>query len=134
MLGANVPQGKQPHPGLWRINLTGGDLRLLFGTDQTSSVDDPAYSPDGRTIAFTHIGVKARQDHGFDQQFQIWVIGSDGSSPRLAAPGRRPRWSKDGRYLAFDTQVVPGPPLAEASVDARSLRKIEGLTLSACTT
>lgn len=60
---------------------------------------EPAYSPDGRLIAFT----SDRQEGGP----HIWIMDADGSDPRpLAAslPGEvqyGPAWSPDGRRLAF---------------------------------
>jgi Tol biopolymer transport system component len=53
---------------------------------------DPAWSPDGRTIAF------ARQDHGPQR---IYLTHTDGSATRPLTMGRSPSWSPDGKNLAF---------------------------------
>jgi uncharacterized repeat protein (TIGR01451 family) len=55
----------------------------------------PAWSPDGRTIAFVN------QLDGFDD---LWLVNSDGSSPRRLTFSRNngaPAWSPDGTLIAF---------------------------------
>lgn len=65
------------------------------------SADDtaPAWSPDGRTIAFD------RQRPAQDRE--VCLIGADGSSPRALTDNtdddRRPTWAPEGRRLAFQT-------------------------------
>lgn len=61
---------------------------------------DPAYAPDGRRIAFAS---------GRSGGFGIWVCNRDGTDPRLLFDGGAyvsgsPRWSPDGRWLAFDSR------------------------------
>ena len=80
---------------------------------------DPHFSPDGASIAFveTTIDRKANRRHG-----DIWIVPADGSRP--AAPLTRstqsstgPRWSPDGRAIAFlSSRPVPG----EAAADVRA--------------
>ena len=57
---------------------------------------DPAYSPDGRTIAFV-----SNRDGG---TAKLHAMDADGENPRLLAdlggPVRRPMWSPDGSRLA----------------------------------
>jgi Tol biopolymer transport system component len=90
---------------------------------------DPAWSPDGRTIAF------ARQDHGPQT---IYLARPDGSATRRLTMGRSPSWSPDGKNLAFAlgdsvyrigvdgqgrTRIVSGlvKPLVRWSPDGRKL-------------
>lgn len=68
---------------------TGHPIRL---TSTESDDYEPAFSPDGTTIAF-----RSDRDGG-----GIYVIPSLGGAARLiAASGRRPRFSPDGRWIAY---------------------------------
>ena len=64
---------------------------------------DPRLSPDGATIAYVQSGVDEEQH---EPRSAIWSVPADGSAPprRLTFGGLRdssPRWSPDGRWLAF---------------------------------
>ncbi len=66
-------------------------------------VEDPRISPDGRWIAFVRVTVD-RVENGY--QRHLWIVPADGSAPprRLTYAGKQnhtPRWSPDGRFLAF---------------------------------
>ena len=63
----------------------------------------PAFSPDGTRVAFTVREAFSRPDEGVSSR--IWIARADGSGARQATRGPRadtsPRWSPDGRTLAF---------------------------------
>ena len=66
------------------------------------TVSDAQISPDGTSVAFVRTAI----DLGADEyRSAIWLAGADGSDPvQLTRGGRRdiaPRWSPDGRTLAF---------------------------------
>ena len=59
---------------------------------------DPAWSSDSKTLAvFSNTGEK--------QQWQLWLVNADGSNPKkitdLKGYAARPRWSHDGKQIAF---------------------------------
>jgi dipeptidyl aminopeptidase/acylaminoacyl peptidase len=68
-----------------------------------AAAGDPRVSPDGRTIAFVVSTVDA-ETH--EPRSAVWSVPADGSAEprRLTFGGARdanPRWSPDGRWLAF---------------------------------
>ncbi len=59
---------------------------------------DPVWSPDSKTLAvFSSTGEK--------EQRQLWMVNADGSGPKkitnLNGYAARPRWSHDGKQIAF---------------------------------
>jgi dipeptidyl aminopeptidase/acylaminoacyl peptidase len=73
-------------------------------------VADPQISPDGKQVTFVRVVVNEKSD---DYDTSIWVVPADGSAPpRSLTSGTRdssPRWSSDGRKLAF-VRSAGGPP------------------------
>jgi dipeptidyl aminopeptidase/acylaminoacyl peptidase len=66
-------------------------------------VGDPRVSPDGASVAFV---VTRADEESNEYRSAIWIVPSDGSaSPRRLTSGTKrdasPRWSADGRFLAF---------------------------------
>ena len=81
---------------LWRVSTTGREPPQLV-ISSTREQNFPDYSADGR-IAF------ASNRSG---NWETWIAGTDGSPPRkvtsyAGAPAWHPRWSPNGRLLAFD--------------------------------
>lgn len=90
---------------LYRLPLEGGDAELLTGAAGPALNFHPAFSPDGRRIAF----ISDRRG-----QNNVWVMNADGSDPRpvLLDPETRftsPAWAPDGRSLvAVRAYPTPG--------------------------
>src|SRR6266436_744652 len=59
---------------------------------------DPAWSPDSNTLAFF-------SNAGEKDQVQLWTVNANGSDPKkithLKGYAARPRWSNDGKQVAF---------------------------------
>lgn len=73
-----------------------GQTRLTMDTDAGHA--QPAWSPDGSTIAYV------RETGGDRPATGIWLMDADGSNPRPATPGpadSSPAWSSDGDRIAF---------------------------------
>jgi dipeptidyl aminopeptidase/acylaminoacyl peptidase len=87
---------------IWLVPAAGGEARQL--TARGGSDASPAWSPDGKWIAFL-------AKRGDDEAAQLYVIPVDGGEARrlTAVPGGAfaPRWFPDSRRLAFATWVFP---------------------------
>jgi Tol biopolymer transport system component len=73
--------------------LRGGESAPRQITDSSVLKDEPAWSFDGRRIAYTL--------YPFEQPPQLWVANADGSNAHQLLSGilRTPSWSPDGRYI-----------------------------------
>jgi dipeptidyl aminopeptidase/acylaminoacyl peptidase len=90
-------------PGATPRQLTSGDFDVLH----------PAWSPDGKRIAFA---ADRGPDSTISPRLQIWSVGTDAAKPRvrelasLAGDADRPAFSPDGRRLAFIGTDMEDPP------------------------
>ena len=90
------------------FNTDGTDLQQLttFGAAGGDAVE-PAWSPNGRRIAFVGITRVTSPGGPTEVRYGIWVMNSDGSSPELLFGGTDdlaygdPDWSPDGTKIAF---------------------------------
>lgn len=86
-------------PRGWRVmvmNADGSKLRALPFT-HLKSIDELAWSPDGRRLTFAAFGPR--------RVYQLWVMRSDGTKVRrlTRAPyeDTEPAWSPNGRWILF---------------------------------
>src|SRR5438477_699073 len=71
-------------------------IEIPIGSERTDF--DPAWSPDSKTLAVFSSAAKK-------EQRQLWLVNADGSGPKkitkLNGYAARPRWSHDGKQIAF---------------------------------
>jgi dipeptidyl aminopeptidase/acylaminoacyl peptidase len=75
--------------------------------------DEPAWSPDGKVIAFTSNRSKPDPDATYNKD--IWTVAADNSNKGAhltqvtTNPGddSSPAWSPDGKWIAYSTQIDP---------------------------
>lgn len=81
---------------LWLMPITGGEAVPI--TDELGDCHEPAWSPDGETIAF----------HSYrDGNYHIWSIKKDGTGLKQLTTGafddREPVWTPDGAEIIFSS-------------------------------
>ena len=108
---------------VWVMPLSGGDARKL--TTSKASDSAPAWSPDGRRLAFV-----SRRDG--DAAAQLYVLPLAGGEAErvteMPLPVSNPRWLPDGRRLAFVSSVVAGaesPEATKKALEAREKNKVK---------
>jgi TolB protein len=97
-----------------------GDLTRL--TDRLGVLTGAEISPDGTLIAFMRWTVAS-------DQYQIWVMGRDGSDPHQVLPGSGwdPTWSPDGKRILFASDRGGENQLWVVNLDGSGLGQISDL-------
>ncbi len=104
---------------IYVMDADGSNQTSLTGVAQNEN--EPQWSPDGTTVAFTR---NLAEDQGNGTEWNLFSVGLDGSRAKALTTGQsfaiHPRWSPDGTQIAYST---PGDYGAEertylASADA----------------
>ena len=92
----------KPHVDIYLVNVDGSGVTQL--TRDSGSNGSPAWSPDGKQIAFV-------SNRDADGKSRIWIMNADGSNQRIlfnnqnaGGPelhGGQPAWSPDGTKILF---------------------------------
>jgi Tol biopolymer transport system component len=93
---------------LWIIPAAGGEARPLTPAEFPLQCTRPAYSPDGKLIAFR----AARKD---ENAGGIWLIGADGRGLRRLTDEEKaddvyPTWAPDSSYIVFSRGLITQEP------------------------
>ena len=115
---------------IWVIPATGGEAKCF--TSATANAHTPAWSPDGRWLAFVSdregepLGKDAsREQKNSKGKPQIWLMPGDGGEAHqltwMPHGVSQPHWSPDSQYILFSATVAP---LDEETEDGKALPKV----------
>src|SRR5712692_10456873 len=120
---------------LWVVDVKNGTAKQITeGNDWNDS--DPHWSPDGTRIAF--VSNRTGREYDGNRNTDVWVINADGSGTLTKISDHdeadnQPRWSPDGKWIAFAGEVHerdhPKIWLAPATGGAASVLAANGLDL-----
>lgn len=92
-------------------------------------ISDPQISPDGRRIVFV---LGKRDVMTGDSESHIWIMNNDGSDLMQLTNGEdgesHPRWSPDGRFIAFHADRGNGGQVWLLPVDGGEARAVTSLS------
>ncbi|KAB2673715.1 MAG: S9 family peptidase [Verrucomicrobia bacterium] len=115
-------------------SLAASDRRPLAFDDLVAfhRVSDPQPSPDGQWIACVVTDVDKDENRA---NSDVWVVPTDGGEPRQLTRSpkhdRHPRWSPDGRNLAFESNRDGAFQIYVLSLDGGEARRITSLATEA---
>jgi Tol biopolymer transport system component/imidazolonepropionase-like amidohydrolase len=102
---------------LWALPAAGGAAKRI--TDEYLDVRQPAWSPDGKRVAFQGYA---------DGVWHIYVINADGSGLRAITSGpfddREPAWSRDGNRIAFSSDRSGNYDVFDLDVAGGTVRQL----------
>lgn len=102
LLGSAHPLGAQAAPPATQAAPAAPRLLTLDDLTKFQDVGDPRCSPDGKWVSYTLTTTDAKEDK---RDTDVWMVSTDGTQRlRITSSSESensPRFSPDGRYLAF---------------------------------
>jgi dipeptidyl aminopeptidase/acylaminoacyl peptidase len=103
---------------LWVVEVESGAAKQVTSDEARSVSGPPAWSPDGKAVAF----VAQRLDADTEENADAWVVAASGGAPtKISDTGFRvaaPTWSPDGTRIAYiaaqDWEAIPKIRLVDA--------------------
>src|SRR5262245_8018341 len=118
-LFTRIDKGKM---GLWTMNADGGALRRLFQHDEGPDFDGH-WSPDSKRIVFIYDILQ-----GTDGKLHIHTINADGTDNKVLIPNKAleesPRWSPDGKQIAFVSTRDGNQEIYVADADGNNIKRL----------
>ena len=106
---------------LMMINADGTGLRTLLAMPEYTSCGSPEWSHDGGKITFD----TWRSVYGEDYtKSHVFVVNSDGASPKDLGDGTLPSWSPDGKRIAYG-RYISGNSVWIMNADGSDLQLID---------
>lgn len=108
------------YPDLYLMHSTGTSLRRIT----SRGAFDPAWSPDGKWIAFVSNRSRPRNENAAE----IYVMRANGTRLRRLTHNRfvdfRPAWAPDGRRIVFQSEGASGSGIAVINADGTGFRRL----------
>ena len=83
---------------LWTINADGTGLRQFYSSPEYTHCRTPAWSPDGKKVAF--VAIRSLFGEAWSQS-RLLIVDAAGGTPKELALGVVPSWTNDGKRIAF---------------------------------
>jgi Tol biopolymer transport system component len=100
------------HSEIWAMDADGSHQTRLIVPPDGYDVGNPAWSADGRQIAYSRNQTPARMGES-PADTSIWVAAADGTGQRQLIAGTGwywlPHWSPDGQWITFTIDAQHGP-------------------------
>jgi TolB protein len=108
--------------GLWSMKADGSDLKPLLPGEKNPTFDGH-FSPDSRKIVFVYDVLQ-----GTDGKLHIHTMNADGTGNKVLIPQKAfeesPRWSPDGKSIAFVSTRHGNPEIYVALADGMDIKRL----------
>ncbi len=124
LLLTRIHEGKM---GLWLLSTDGSSLKPLLTPPSAAPHFDGHWAPDSKKIAYVHDVLQ-----GTDGKLQINTVNADGGDAKVLIPHKAfeesPRWSPDGRRLAWVSLRDGNQEIYTADNDGKNVQRLTRAT------